>query len=115
MLVVLVVSFFMVAGPNPVGKIVGLPLLLLTLTVATLGAGAISRTIGLRIQEMSTKPLSDYEALLRGAGFMVVAGILPILGWLAFAPVVLITALGAGTVALKNPRVVPAGMVESSL
>lgn len=115
MLVVLVVSFFMVAGPNPVGKLIGLPLLLLTLTIATMGAGAISRTIGIRIQEMSGKPLSDYEALLRGAGFMVVAGILPILGWLAFAPVVLITALGAGTVALKNPRVVPAGFVESSL
>ncbi len=115
MLVVLVVSFFMVAGPNPLGKLLGWPIMLFMLAVATMGAGAISRTIGTRIQEMSTKPLSDYEALLRGAGFMVVAGILPVLGWLAFAPVVLITALGAGTVALKSPRTVPAGMVESSL
>ncbi len=115
MLVLLVVSFFMVAGPNALGKLVGLPLLLFLLAVATFGAGAISRTIGTRIQEMSSKPLSDYEAILRGAGFMVVAGILPVLGWLAFAPLVLITALGAGTVALKSPRSVPAGIVESSL
>lgn len=68
-------------------------ILALALTGFTLlGLSALTSLAGERIGEGTT----SFRRHLRGSLLLVLAGLTPYIGWFAFAPVVLITSLGAG-------------------
>lgn len=80
-------------------------ILALALTGFTLlGLSALTSLAGERIGEGT----SSFRRHLRGSLLLVLAGLTPYIGWFAFAPIMLITSLGAGIQAWfrKEPKVV---------
>ena len=78
-------------------------LLALALTVfSLLGLSALTSLAGERIGEGT----SLFRRHLRGSLLLVLAGLTPYIGWFAFAPLVLLTSLGAGIQAWfrKEPK-----------
>ena len=92
-------------GGTPVMKALGWILLLLVLSLASLGLAGLSGVVGRRIA--AAQPgMGEYAATLRGAGFLVAACLLPVLGWFLFAPVAFVVALGTGVSGLARRRAV---------
>lgn len=99
LLVVGTIAFALAANPNPGVKLFGITILLMLLSVAAIGAGGLSSLVGERMQPMDPS-LSAYKAVGRGAAIVVVATLLPFVGWWVFTPIVLSVSLGAGVAAL---------------
>lgn len=93
------VSLAMIGNPIPGVKLLGTFLMLGLLSVAALGGGGLAQLIGERMRPMDPS-LSAYGAVGRGAAIIVVAGLLPLIGWWVFTPIVLAISLGAGVSAL---------------
>ncbi len=87
------------ANPNPGVKLAGTTMYLAVLCLGVVGGSGLSQLVGERIQPMDPT-LAPYRALARGAGLIVVGGLLPLVGWFVFAPVTLIVSMGAGLRAL---------------
>jgi hypothetical protein len=81
--------------PNGLIKLGGWALLLGLLALAALGGGGMALLVGGRIEERAPR-LSSFGALGRGAGLLIAAGLVPLLGWFVLTPLCLLTALGAG-------------------
>ena len=94
-----VVSLGMIGNPIPGIKLMGTLLMLGLLSIAAVGGGGLAQLIGERMRPMDPA-LSAYGAIGRGAAIIVVAGLLPLVGWWVFAPVVLAVSLGSGVFAL---------------
>jgi len=56
-----------------------------------LGLAALADLLGHHISE----PKNEFLAILSGGGVLILAGITPFIGWFAFTPLVMLTALGA--------------------
>jgi hypothetical protein len=95
----LVFSVAVAANPNPGVKLFGTVLYLATLSLGIVGGSGLSQLVGERIVPMDSG-VSPFRAMGRGAGLLVVGGLLPLVGWFVFAPVTLIVAMGAGLRAL---------------
>jgi hypothetical protein len=91
----------MLANPAPPVKLAGWLAVLFLLGVAAIGTSGISREAGRRIQAMDPG-MAAYPAFVRGSAYVVGATILPILGWFALAPLLLIASLGAGWKAVMS-------------
>lgn len=85
----------MLASRIPALKLVGWIVVLALLCISAVGTSGIAREAGRRIQEMDPG-MAEYPAFARGAAYVVGATILPILGWFALAPLLLLASLGAG-------------------
>lgn len=101
-----VVSFALVAAPAGPPKLVGTAMYVTLLFVAAVGGAGVAGAAARRIREMDPE-ISPFSALVRGAGVLVLSGILPFLGWFGIAPIALLISLGAGTLAVLK-RTVPA-------
>lgn len=71
--------------------------------LAALGSAGIARLLGERILQAGMD-LPLFAALARGAGLVVLASVLPVVGWFFSAPVTLLLALGGGTAAFGQPQ-----------
>lgn len=87
--------------PMPGAKLFGMLVLLTILGCGALGGAGVSFVAGDRIQSMAPD-LSDYAVFVRGAGFLVVAAVFPILGWFFFGPLALFAAVGCGAHAVAR-------------
>jgi hypothetical protein len=85
----------MLGSPHPGLKLLGMLGILTVLGCGALGGAGVSFVAGDRIQSMAPE-LSDYAVFVRGAGFLVVGSIFPIVGWFAFGPIALFAAVGSG-------------------
>lgn len=85
--------------PNGLLKLFGWALLLGLLAVSALGGGGLVLLASDRVRGMEPR-FSAFAALGRGAGLLVVAGLVPLLGWFLIAPLMLVASLGAGCQAL---------------
>jgi hypothetical protein len=99
LLTVGVVALGMVGNANPGIKLLGTMLTLGLLSVAAIGGGGLAQLIGERLRHLDPS-LSPYAAVVRGAGIIVVAGLLPLVGWWVFMPIVLAISLGSGVSSL---------------
>ena len=88
-------------APNPVLKLIGWVLVLGLFGVSSLGLAGISLNAADRLKVMSPD-MTPYAAFTRGAGFLIMGCIFPIVGWLAVAPLLWLTAMGAGVKALRT-------------
>ena len=89
--------------PNGLMQFIGWILLIGLLGCACLGASGLALLASQRIRERDgrTRPLA---ALRVGAGILVCAGFLPVVGWLVIFPVSLAASVGAGVAALSSSR-----------
>lgn len=92
-------SLGLLSNPAPGVKLAGMMLMLGLLSIASVGAGGLSLLAGRRMQPMDPS-LSAYKAVGRGAAIVVVASLLPFVGWWVFTPIVLAVSLGSGVAAL---------------
>ena len=93
----------LLASPNPIAKLAGWGIISLFAAVAAIGAGGLAMLVSDRIDGMEPG-MSRFAALLKGAAFVVGAGLLPVLGWFAYAPVVATISYGAGVQAIWRRR-----------
>lgn len=89
--------------PNGLMQLMGWVFLIGLLSCACLGASGLALLASERIRERDkrTRPLA---ALRIGAGLMVCAGFMPIVGWFVVFPVSLAASVGAGIAALASSR-----------
>ncbi len=87
--------------PNGILKLAGWALLLATLALAALGAGGLILLLAESVQR-AQPGMSHFHALLRGAGLLVAAGLVPLLGWLLVVPLTILMSAGAGWCALRG-------------
>ncbi|MBX7133756.1 MAG: hypothetical protein K1X67_13870 [Fimbriimonadaceae bacterium] len=99
-------SVIMAAQPLPLVKLVGTMMYLSLFAVAVVGGGGIAAMIGRRLQPMDSS-MSPFQALTRGSGILVLAGLFPMLGWFVLAPLTLFMSLGAGIQALVAKPLAP--------
>ena len=83
----------------PVIKIAGWLVLSLIYAVSIVGATGLVRLAASRIAGMENQP-TGFGALARGAGLLVLAAMVPFLGWFAITPIISLIACGAGIQAL---------------
>ena len=100
-------------APNGVVKLLGWLMLAVLLLLATLGSAGISRVAAGRIQTLDPGQ-SEFTALWRGSGLLVLAGLLPVFGWFVLFPLQLFLGVGAGLAALAKKRssAVPSAQAE---
>ncbi|HXG25145.1 MAG TPA: hypothetical protein VNJ09_11360 [Chthonomonadales bacterium] len=95
---------------NGVVKLIGWALLVMLFATSAFGGAGLVQLVGERIGKLDGQ-ISPYVALARGAGLIVLMGLMPVFGWFAFAPAALLVSLGAGFQALivrAQPQVTPA-------
>ena len=93
------IALGMMGNPVPAMKLSGIVLTLVLLSIAAVGAGGLSLLAGRRMQPLDSS-LSAYRAVGKGAAIIVVAALLPFVGWWVFTPIVLAVSLGSGIAAL---------------
>lgn len=96
-LLVLLIGFpgVVLLGAGPLAKLAGWIVVLGLLSIAAVGTSGIAQAAGYRISQLDSS-MTAYHAMARGAGFVVGATILPLLGWFFFGPLLLFASLGAG-------------------
>jgi len=99
MLTVGAFSIVLLYQPFPLVKFVGWIGVMTLVAIASLGASGIAQMIAGRIQKIETG-ISGFGALSRGAGILVVSGLVPVFGWFVFGPLALLISIGVGAQAL---------------
>jgi len=94
-------SFSLVNHPFPLLKLVGFGVLAWLLAAAAIGIAGISLLIADRIRNHQEMPV--FTAQSRASAITVAVSMVPIVGWLLFAPAVFLFGLGAGWRACVPP------------
>jgi len=103
------IGIALLSAHMPGALLLGLMILLTILGCGAVGGAGVSFVAGDRIKSMAPD-LTDYAVFVRGAGFLVVASVFPILGWFFFGPLALFAAVGCGARAVAlSPRAVTHG------
>ncbi len=90
--------------PNGVVKLVGWMILLGLMALSFTGTAGLVALAGERVQ-MLDRGLSGYGSLSRGALFVVLPAVMPILGWFLYLPIVFCLGVGAGLRAIRMKEV----------
>jgi len=101
-------------APNPLLKLIGWVTLLTIFTVAALGMAGLALNAGDRLKVMAPE-MNPYAAFSRGAGFLIFACIVPIVGWFAFGPLLYLAAIGAGVKAVLTPVDEPSSLPQAEI
>ena len=96
---------------NPLFTLLGWGVAVFFIAIMVVGGGGFAMLAANRIKALDPRR-STYRGLERGALLLVVScGLLPVIGWFAFTPVVMLISLGAGTRAVffsgKQPAYIP--------
>lgn len=103
------IGFGMIANPLPVAKLMGWTVVMTLLSVAAVGMAGLAMHASERLRSLAPE-MTPYTALAKSAGVIVVAGLVPILGWFLIVPFVVFASTGAGlmALALRSPEVAEA-------
>jgi hypothetical protein len=101
-------------APNPILKLVGWVIVLGLFGLSSVGLAGIATAAAERIKAMSPE-MTPYSAFSRGAGFLIIGCVFPIVGWLGFTPILLLISIGAGlrAVRTKAENGTPVSMMEA--
>ena len=96
-----VLAFVLAAPPfSPLAVL----LIISILAIASLGSGGMARLVARRIDDQGGAK-SSYQAITRGAALIMVAEMLPVVGWMLVFPYVQIASFGAGVKSLFKKHV----------
>ena len=87
-------------------KLLGMVMLLGLFAISFTGSAGLVQIVGERIHELDSR-LSAYGAMSRGAMFIVLSCIFPVLGWLLMTPIILCLGVGAGLRVMRLKESVP--------
>jgi hypothetical protein len=90
--------------PNPLAKLIGLVGVAFYFGLVGVGTSGISKLAAERLRTLSGQELNLFASYSRASAYIVLAGILPILGWFLFAPLLMVIAGGAGLRAVLAAR-----------
>lgn len=101
-------------SPGP-GQFSASVIILIVLTLSTIGAAGIAAQLGERLKTRNQGRLSAHAAFLYGATVLELTVAFPVIGWLLLLPLAIILALGTTISALlrRRPRLV--NLPESAL
>lgn len=99
----ILLGLVLIQVPLPLIKILGFALLGATLCVAALGGAGLSSWISHRIRGRDTG-YSGFMSIVRGATFVVLMTMMPLLGWFFLGPILFTVSLGAGLSAAFRRR-----------
>ena len=83
----------------PLVKLLGFAVAAFILAGSLVGGAGLALLAGSRVAGMEDKP-NSFSFLAKGAGLIVLAGIVPLFGWFVYVPVVVLMSFGAGLQAL---------------
>ena len=112
---VVIPTVILLVLPFGPAKFLAWTLIVIVLTISSLGSAGIAAKMGQRLAEKSA--LSPAAAFLQGAIALELAVFFPLLGWLLVFPLTIVTALGATGFALLRwtPKAAPAKIAENIL
>lgn len=92
---VIFLGVVLLALPNGVAKLAGWALLSYLLALSAVGGGGMALILANRIGKMDSN-LSRFTSLARASGLLVLISLVPLFGWFAYTPVMILISLGAG-------------------
>jgi len=98
-----VLSVIFMLAPLPLGKVIGAVMFMFLFMVSFLGTAGICHIAARRVTE-GYPGLAPFAALSRAAAILVTASMLPVVGWLFIAPLIVFVSLGAGTRSLMRRK-----------
>ncbi len=98
-----VVSFAVVALPNPGTKLLGTLMLASYFALVAIGASGIAMHAAHRMRELKGGTSNLFDSYVKASLYLILAAMLPVLGWFMFAPLMILFAGGAGLIALVKP------------
>ena len=99
---VLAIGLIIVSVGPPLIKIFGMGVLMLVGALIAVGSAGVAQTIGKRGEPDGSEP--TFGMLVRGSLVYSLALGFPFVGWFVFSPIALVTAAGAGVMALMPER-----------
>jgi len=93
------VSFAFLASPLPLAKLVGWMGVLTLASVASIGSAGLAFLASERLRAMAPDQ-TPYASLSKSAAYIVIAGLVPILGWFLIVPLLVFASTGSGVAAL---------------
>ncbi len=93
------ISFAFLANPLPLAKLVGWMGVLALLSIAAIGSAGLATLASERLRAMAPDQ-TVYASLSKSAAYIVIAGVVPILGWFLIVPFLILASTGAGVMAL---------------
>jgi hypothetical protein len=100
------VGLLIVQVPNPLAKLAGLLIMSAYLCCVMVGTAGVAKLAAERLRALTNQEESHFAAFSKSSWYIVVAGMLPVLGWFLFAPLMMVVGGGAGfKAALKSQPV----------
>jgi hypothetical protein len=109
------VAVILLGNGLPILKLLGWVIAAIVTTGSLIGGAGLVLLVGNRVAGMENKP-NSFGTLARGAGLIVVAGLVPLFGWFAYVPVVILLSFGTGLRALvykPESQYAPAPLAQS--
>lgn len=96
-------SLIVLQVPNPGVKLFGALMLSSYFGLVAIGSSGIAKLGSERLRTLKGDHSNLFDAYAKSALYLVIAGMLPVLGWFLFAPVFMLMAGGAGMMAVLKP------------
>ena len=97
---VILLSIILLSAPGPIGKFLGLLIVVLAFGFASLGASGLAASMGAQLNDLAGGRYSMPGAHVRGAVALQFSAIFPFIGWLVVFPISTLICLGASLRAL---------------
>jgi hypothetical protein len=91
-----VFSLIVLNMPLPALKLVGLMGLAAYFGLVAIGSAGVAKLCSERIMSLSDGKATPFSSFIQATSYIVIAGMLPILGWFLFAPLLMLVSGGAG-------------------
>lgn len=98
-----VFSFIVVSLPNPFTKLLGTIMLASYLALVAIGVSGISKLAAERLRDLKGGTSNLFDSYAKAALYIVMAAMLPVLGWFILAPMLILFGGGAGLKAILKP------------
>lgn len=104
-----VLSIALLASPVPLAKLLGWIGILGLSAIAAIGSAGLATLASERLRAMAPDS-TPYASLTKSTATIVIAGLVPILGWFLIVPFLMFASTGAGVAALRHrePKAVEA-------
>ena len=84
--------------------LLGLIILIFLISVTALGLTGLVTLVGHRLNALRQSPTSELKAIIWGSITLILAGLLPFIGWFILTPILLMVSFGAGILGWLNRK-----------
>ena len=98
-----VVSFVVISASPPAIKLLGMIMLASYFALVAVGIAGIAKLAAERMQALKGGQSNLFDSFAKASMYLVLAAMLPVLGWFLLAPLLILFGGGAGLIALMKP------------